>query len=274
VHTVFQNYALFPHLDVEGNVCFPLRVKGVPRSAWPQAVQKALSWVQLETFASRRVSELSGGERQRVALARALVDEPECVLLDEPLSALDPHLRGRTLELLQEIQDRLGATYLYVTHDREEALGAAHRIGIMRDGRLMQVGTPEDIYHRPNCVFVAGFAGPINWLEGSRSGTGSIRLDSGVEVACRPERLPAGDRITIGIRPENVRFTDNGLLRGEITHRRFSGATLVVQLRTDAHTSLTAQVGAQSNAPKIGDRVGITWHPVDQHIFMAEENGE
>lgn len=272
VHTVFQNYALFPHLDVTGNVGFPLRVKGVPRSERTVSVRQALIWVQMESFASRRVAELSGGERQRVALARSLVDEPECVLLDEPLSALDPHLRGRTLELLREIQGRLRATYLYVTHDREEALGAAHRLGIMRDGRLMQVGTPEEIYQRPCCPFVAGFAGPISWFEGTRSANGSsIRLNTGDEIPCMPDCLPTAKRVTVGIRPESVRLHPDGLLRGEVMHRQFSGASVLLQLRMGPQAMLTAQVDTHSNPPQVGERVGVTWDPASLHFFAADD---
>src|SRR3954469_21912925 len=166
VHTVFQNYALFPHLDVTADVAFPLNVAGVPRAAGERLVHEALGWVKLQAHARRRVDSLSGGERQRVALARALVDSPHCVLLDEPLSALDPHLRAETLELLQGIQKRLETTFLFITHDREEALRLGHRIGVLNGGRLEQVGTPQEMYDAPRTAFVASFLGKINWIAG------------------------------------------------------------------------------------------------------------
>src|SRR5262249_8397525 len=154
------------------------KVAGIPWEERERRVREALTWVKMQSFAAQRVDRLSGGERQRVALARALVGRPEVVLLDEPLSALDPHLRGQTLELLQDIQDRLHATSLYVPHDREEALRAAHRIGVLNLGRLEQVGTPEELYHSPTSAFVAGFVGPVNWMCGIRTAD-SVRLDAG-----------------------------------------------------------------------------------------------
>lgn len=187
VHTVFQSYALFPHLDAEGNVGFPLRVAGVAREERRRRVARALSWVQLDRFSKRRIEKLSGGERQRVAVARALVDEPACVLLDEPLAALDPHLRGSTLDLLEEIQSRLGVTYIYVTHDRQEALRAADRIAVLRDGRLEQVGTPMELYRYPESPFVASFLGPMNWFDGEicASDAQSVTLRSGRRLPLR-----------------------------------------------------------------------------------------
>src|SRR5207237_1542028 len=138
----------------------------VPRTERERLVGEALSWVKLQAHARRRVDSLSGGERQRVALARALVDSPQCVLLDEPLSALDPHLRTETLELLQSIQKRLGMTFLFITHDREEALRLGHRIGVLNCGKLEQVGTPQEMYDSPRTPFVASFLGTINWISG------------------------------------------------------------------------------------------------------------
>ena len=187
VHTVFQNYALFPHLDVAGNVAFPLAVAGVPAARRGPLVEQALGWVHMQRHARRRIDALSGGEKQRVALARALVDQPQCVLLDEPLSALDPHLRAGTLELLEELQAELGLTYLFITHDREEALRIGHRIGVLNHGRLEQIGPPEEVYRRPATAFVASFLGKINWLSGinelSRRPAGHWHL-----------RLPRADR--------------------------------------------------------------------------------
>jgi ABC-type Fe3+/spermidine/putrescine transport system ATPase subunit len=257
VHTVFQNYALFPHLNVAENVAFPLRVAGVARAEREERVRRALGWVKLEGFARQRVERLSGGERQRVALARALVDEPAVVLLDEPLSALDPHLRHQTLELLQETQARLKATYLYVTHDREEALRAAHRIGVLNRGRLEQVGTPEDLYHCPRTAFVAGFVGPINWLPPVGP------------VGNRPE-APAGwkpaPRIT-GVRPEHLRLGSAGILQARVVQRQFAGASVSVRLTTDDGTSLTAELPGDVPVPVVGEPVWVSWPPERAHVF-------
>ena len=246
VHTVFQNYALFPHLSVADNVAFPLRVAGVPRPQRDDRVRAALGWVRLDRFADQRIDRLSGGERQRVALARALVGEPEVVLLDEPLSALDPHLRGQTLELLQETQARLRATYLYVTHDREEALRAAHRVGVLNNGRLEQVGTPEDLYHRPRTAFVAGFVGPINWLPASADGG------------------------RIGVRPEHIQLGGAGCLSAKVTQRQFAGATVSVRLTADGIT-LTAELRGDAPVPAVGEEVRVGWPPERCHVFAEEE---
>src|SRR5262249_12356643 len=151
---------------VTANVAFPLSVAGIGRSEQRQRVDEVLSWVKLQQHSQRSVASLSGGERQRVALARALVAAPDCVLLDEPPSALDPQLRAETLELLLGIQERLGTTFLFITHDRAEALRIGHRIGVLNSGRLEQLGTPEEMYDAPQTPFVASFLGKINWLMG------------------------------------------------------------------------------------------------------------
>lgn len=276
VHTVFQNYALFPHLDVSGNVGFPLRVAGLPRAQKQAKIAQALGWVQLEHLASRRIEGLSGGERQRVAVARALVDEPECVLLDEPLSALDPHLRGQTLQLLQEIQARLQITYVYVTHDREEALRAAHRLAVLNQGRLEQVGTPEEVYHRPRTAFVASFAGPINWLSGALTqaeARPSVCLRSGEQVPLDGPAATGGGGVRLGIRPEDVRLGDEGFLAARVIQRQFAGGSVVVRLATADGTDLLAEVRSDTQVPAVGDRVRLSWAPRAAHLFPDPDAG-
>ncbi len=273
VHTVFQNYSLFPHLNVEDNVGFPLRVAGVPRNERRDRVRKALSWVQLETFAARRIAGLSGGERQRVAVARALVDEPECVLLDEPLSALDPHLRGQTLELLQEIQDRLQVTYLYVTHDREEALRAAHRLGVLHEGRLQQVGRPEEVYHQPANAFVASFIGPINWFAAeitSQDHQPAARLTSGHLVHLDGQKLPDGRDVLLGVRPEALRVGAESGLPVRVVQRQFAGASVSLGLEMDGGIRLIATVAADGPVPAVGATCRVGWPPRATHLFPAE----
>ena len=266
VHTVFQNYALFPHLNVLDNVAFPLRVAGRPRTECAARAQTALGWVRLEAFARQRVDRLSGGERQRVALARALVDEPEVVLLDEPLSALDPHLRGQTLELLQETQARLGATYLYVTHDREEALRAAHRVGVLNNGRLEQVGTPEDLYHRPRTAFVAGFVGPINWLPPTL--IADLRLQI-ADLSIQSAICNLKSAIRLGVRPEHLRLGGAGFLTARVVQRQFAGASVSVRLNA-AGTMLTAELRGEDVVPAVGEEVGVEWSPERAHVFEEE----
>jgi ABC-type Fe3+/spermidine/putrescine transport system ATPase subunit len=255
VHTVFQNYALFPHLDVAANVAFPLKVAGRTNGECSRLVALALEWVKLQGHEGRRVGSLSGGERQRVALARALVDSPECVLLDEPLSALDPHLRAATLELLQSIQGRLGTTFLFITHDREEALRLGHRIGILHDGRLEQVGTPEEIYRRPRSAYVASFIGKINWISGQLASGNAAR----------------SDEVRVGIRPEDVRIVEQDGLAAEVVNRQFLGDCVVLQLRLADGTVICAEQRATENGMTIGQRVQLGWASGDAHIFPTEQ---
>ena len=182
VNTVFQDYALFPHMTVEGNVEYGLKVKGAPRSERRERVADALRMVRLEGFGGRRPHELSGGQRQRVALARALVNEPKVLLLDEPLGALDLKLRQEMQIELLSIQERVGLTFIYVTHDQEEALTMSDRLAVMNRGRIEQVGTPADVYERPATEFVAGFVGTSNILE-----------RDGRRFTVRPEKIRLAD---------------------------------------------------------------------------------
>lgn len=280
VHTVFQSYALFPHLSVAGNVGFPLKVAGRLRAARDQAVAKALALVKMEAFANRPITNLSGGERQRVAVARALVDEPRCILFDEPLSALDPHLRVSTLEMIQEIQDRLGMTYLYVTHDRQEALRAADRVAVLRGGKIEQVGSPTELYHRPKTAFVASFLGPINLMAAERResdgkpavivGKGSIVLLEPDE--CRDIDLISGAKVTIGIRPEDVQIGAKGPLAAEVLGADFCGAGSHVRLKLEDGTTIVADVRGSFDSRR-GAAVRLSWKSNAMHVFPPT-NGE
>jgi ABC-type Fe3+/spermidine/putrescine transport system ATPase subunit len=274
VHTVFQNYALFPHLDVSGNVAFPLAVAGTPRGDRQRLVAEALEWVKLERHAHRRVDKLSGGERQRVALARALVDSPACVLLDEPLSALDPHLRAETLELLRGIQERLKTTFLFITHDREEALRIGHRIGVLYGGKLEQIGEPESVYRQPRTAFVASFLGKINWLPGELVAQSAAKII----VAGQAVPLPGGANgsspplgpVLVGVRPENVEINNGGCLPATVVGRDFLGDSLVVRLQLADGTIVLADTrGAVAAA--IGDSVRVGWPADAAHLFAAQE---
>jgi len=270
VHTVFQNYALFPHLSVSDNVAFPLRVAGLSRSERRRRALQALTWVRLEEFADARIQTLSGGERQRVALARALVDEPEVVLLDEPLSALDPHLRVATLEFLKDVQARLHATYLYVTHDREEALRAADRVAVLNNGRLEQVGRPEELYHSPATAFVASFVGPINWLPGSREGNKVRLAGSDALLAVNGQTPETTGRVRIGVRPEDLRLGDAGPLPGRVVQRQFAGASVVVRVSTECG-ELTAELRGDTVIPGVGALVRVGWEAEKTHLFGEDQ---
>ncbi|HEX5104430.1 MAG TPA: ABC transporter ATP-binding protein [Pirellulaceae bacterium] len=275
VHTVFQNYALFPHLDVAGNVAFPLAVAGIPRSKREPLVMKALAWVRMDQHARRRIDALSGGEKQRVALARALVDQPQCVLLDEPLSALDPHLRSGTLDLLTRLQGELGLTYLFITHDREEALRTGHRIGVLNHGRLEQVASPEEIYQRPATAFVASFLGKINWLAGEvfHDGGRPFVQTCGCRVPLVSPVLSGA--VQVGLRPEDVRIRTPTRSVSEgvsatVVNRLFFGDSTTLTVRTVGGSELTIDQRPASDAQP-GVAVQIEWSPEAMHIFPAGE---
>jgi ABC-type Fe3+/spermidine/putrescine transport system ATPase subunit len=272
VHTVFQNYALFPHLDVAANVAFPLKVAGKSNGDTSRLVAQALEWVKLENHARRRVGSLSGGERQRVAVARALVDSPECVLLDEPLSALDPHLRSGTLELLQSIQAQLGTTFLFITHDREEALRLGHRIGILNRGRLEQIGTPEEVYRRPRTGYVASFIGKINWMRGQviHSSPAKCVTVCGQRVAGNISDDAVDGDVQVGIRPEDVCVVGDGGLPAEVVGRQFLGDCVVLTLRLPDGTVVSADQRAPFNEAEPGRQVQIGWRADAVHVFAAD----
>jgi ABC-type Fe3+/spermidine/putrescine transport system ATPase subunit len=273
VHTVFQNYALFPHLDVSENVAFPLSVAGEAKASIERRVNEALDWVKLRPYARRRIDKLSGGERQRVALARALVDSPQCVLLDEPLSALDPHLRAETLELLQDIQRRLETTFLFITHDRDEALRLAHRIGVLNCGQLEQVGTPEEMYERPRTPFVASFLGRINWLTAELAAAGGERwlIVGGQRVPCAGGEEIAAGGVRLGIRPEDVQICDDGWLAARVAARRFLGDSIVIELELPGGAILFADCRELNGAASVGGEVRLRWPIAAAHLFSHAE---
>ena len=206
VNTVFQSYALFPHLTVAENVGFGLRMLGRPRAEVAATTERMLALVRLEALAGRKVAQLSGGQQQRVALARALAPQPRVLLLDEPLSALDLKLRKEMQIELKRLQAETGITFVFVTHDQEEALTMSDRIGVMSAGHILQIAPPREIYTRPANRFVASFIGETNFLPGRKTG-GKVRLDAGGEIAV--EHGPEG-RVTLTVRPEQVRLVPPG----------------------------------------------------------------
>ncbi len=208
---VFQNYALFPHMNVAKNVSFGLEMKKVPKADIRQRVEEALEMVRLAKFGERKPNQLSGGQQQRIALARALVNRPSVLLLDEPLGALDLKLRKEMQIELKSLQHRVGITFVYVTHDQEEALTMSDRIAVMSGGRVLQVGTPTEIYEQPNCRFVADFIGESNFLSGEVSDIGAdtitVAVDGVLPVqVARRRKVNRGQAVTVAIRPEKVRL--------------------------------------------------------------------
>ena len=212
VNTVFQNYALFPHKTVAQNIAFGLQMKKASKSEISDAVERSLDLIQLPGYGHRKPSELSGGERQRVALARALINEPTILLLDEPLSALDLKLRKQMQSELKALQRKVGITFVYVTHDQGEALALSDRIAVMNDGKILQVGTPSEIYDAPQTRFVADFIGTSNFLDGTRISEKEVALvtDPPLKVTCAPTQdVPLNASVTIAIRPERFRLKHN-----------------------------------------------------------------
>jgi spermidine/putrescine ABC transporter ATP-binding subunit len=268
VNTMFQSYALFPHMSVAANIGFGLRMQGLNRADAHARVAEMLDLVDLAGFGARRPAQLSGGQQQRVALARALAPRPALLLLDEPLSALDRNLRRETRDELVRLQRRLGIAFILVTHDQEEALTMATRIGVMRDGRLAQVGTPAEVYERPNSRFVAEFLGAANILPAVVRADG-MRLElPGLSVTVCTATLATMGPVLLAIRPERVRLgaTDApNALRGVVVDRAYAGESLTHTVRLAdgsvmrATRSLRDGLGEAEAA--IGDDVMLSWQP-------------
>jgi len=246
VNTVFQNYALFPHMDVRDNVAFGLRVKGVGRAERNRAAEEALDLVELAGYGDRRAGALSGGQRQRVALARALVNKPRVLLLDEPLGALDLKLREQMQEELRRLQRALGMTFVFVTHDQEEALSMADRVAVFAQGTIQQVGTPEEIYRRPASRFVADFVGSSNVLPAEFVGAG-----------------PAGRWASL--RPEDIRLDPAGR-EARVTARAYHGRVVKLGLELDGQ-ALTALVSPAETLPEPGQTARIGWDAAKVHVM-------
>jgi spermidine/putrescine transport system ATP-binding protein len=270
VNTVFQSYALFEHLDVRENVAFGLRRRKVPKPEIEQRVGEALELVALGHRGKDRPAQLSGGQRQRVALARALVNRPSVLLLDEPLGALDLKLRKQMQVELKRIQREVGITFIYVTHDQEEALAMSDRIAVMCDGVVEQLGAPEDIYEHPVGPFVAGFIGISNLLAATVE-NGGVRLSSGTLVpAPVPDGLAQGTEVQLSVRPEKlwVDEVEPGMaeVEGTIAERVYLGTAtqLIVELAPGSRLVALEQNTARARADdrwELGDRVRIAWKP-------------
>jgi spermidine/putrescine transport system ATP-binding protein len=266
VNTVFQNYALFPHMSVADNVAFGLKMQKVAKDEISRRVAEAISLVRLQGMENRRPSQLSGGQQQRVALARALVNRPKVLLLDEPLAALDLKLRqGMQLELKQ-LQREVGITFVFVTHDQEEALSMADRIGVMGDGRLLQVGTPEEIYDAPVDRFVADFIGRSNFLPGTIETDAIVCLTNGVRIAVATDGS-IGDHVAISLRPERVEISDRGIapegrptLDGTVSAVTVLGSSIVYRVALDWLT-VEARTENRPNVTRrdVGEDVTIWW---------------
>jgi putrescine transport system ATP-binding protein len=284
VNMMFQNYALFPHLTVAGNVAFGLKQERRPRAEVAARVAEMLALVKLAPFAQRKPHELSGGQRQRVALARSLVKRPQVLLLDEPLAALDKQLRGETQFELMELQALLGTAFVIVTHDQEEAMTVAHRMAVMDRGRIIQVGTPAEVYEQPNSRYVASFVGDVNLIEGrlAASGPSGSFIDGvvGAKLAAS-QRVDAttGATVWLALRPEKLRVAtvppvaSENCLAGRVTEVAYLGNVSVYKVRLDNGFIMKAQLPNLTRmvARPIGpnDRVWLSWAP-DAGVVLTE----
>jgi spermidine/putrescine transport system ATP-binding protein len=246
VNTVFQSYALFPHLSVAENVAFGLQMRQWPVSEIGARVAETLGMVRLEGFAGRRPAQLSGGQQQRVALARALAPKPSVLLLDEPLSALDLKLRKEMQAELERLQQETGITFVLVTHDQEEALAMSDRIAVMRDGHILQIGRPKDIYDNPSCRFVADFIGEANLIPGA-----SLGRDPALTVTVRPERILIGRSV--------AGQTGGGRVQGRISNVTFLGLDMLYEVRIAGEAGIRVRRRESEEGFLRGDAVALDW---------------
>jgi spermidine/putrescine transport system ATP-binding protein len=287
VNMVFQNYALFPHMNVEQNIAYSLKLRRRPKPEIKKTVTEALALVQLSGYEQRRPPELSGGQRQRVAVARAIVNRPKVLLLDEPLGALDLQLRRRMQGELKRIQQQLGITFIYITHDQEEALSISDRIAVMRDGLFEQVGSVLDIYEHPGTSYTARFVGNANILEGTVT---ALDKDSGFLVFEHPSGqaraaygggLHIGEKITLAVRGEHLEFRPlnaepppgeaGGGLRARITGKSFSGGQLRVTAKLKNGEELSASRHGIDSPFRPGDEVWINWALPEQAVLVDRQ---
>ena len=287
VNTVFQSYALFPHLNVFENVAYGLKRRKVSGNDISTRVNEILELVDLDGFGNRRITQLSGGQQQRVALARALVNKPGVLLLDEPLGALDLKLRKQMQLELKRIQAEVGITFIYVTHDQEEAMTMSNRIGVMNMGKLEQVGAPQDVYELPATEFVAGFLGASNLLEGEVEGANGdrakVRLAVGSTISLPAERLPVRHgAVEIGVRPEKLHITeagDSGVDRAEnaidatVSMSTYTGVSTAYEC-TAADGSIVVvyvqNLGSSARPIGAGSKIRLSWDP--EHTFAVESS--
>ena len=268
INTVFQRYALFPHLDVFDNIAFGLKVAKLPKAEIQERVQEMLGIVGLKGYEHRRVESLSGGQQQRVAIARALVNRPKVLLLDEPLAALDLRLRKDMQNELKRIQQTLGITFVYVTHDQEEALSMSDTVIVMDKGRIQQIGKPEDIYNEPENAFVADFIGESNILDGVMLSDYKVRFFGRV-FDCVDAGFDANEPVDVVIRPEDIDFVppQEGHLVGTVTSVTFKGLNydIIVEFRGFKWLIQTTDFHG------VGETVGIRLNPEDIHIMRKSE---
>lgn len=277
---VFQGYALFPHLSVADNVAFALRVRGMARADVQARVRQTLDLMRLGSFADRFPRQLSGGQQQRVALARALAFNPPLLLLDEPMSALDRKLKEDLQAELKELHQRVGTTFVHITHDQEEAMALADRIAVMQDGTIVQVGAPRELYRQPASRFVAGFLGKSNFIEGTVARVDGnrvgLRIGQARVLATAQDSREVGQPVTVAVRPENLAIApadgaapDDHALCGVVVSQLFLGKYISVHVDVPSIGALVAHVPVDSVLPGAGGRVTLSWDPAHGVVLDA-----
>jgi len=278
---VFQNYALFPHMTIAENLAFPLEVRKIGKSEREERVQRALDLVQMGDFGGRRPAQLSGGQQQRVALTRALVFEPDLVLMDEPLGALDKQLRETMQFEIKRIADDLGITVVYVTHDQTEALTMSDRVAVFEDGRIQQLAPPDELYEEPKNSFVAQFIGENNTLEGVvqdiKGDVALVKLDNGALIDAKPVNVTtAGERTQVSIRPERVEINpdlgpDAHLIEAEVLEFIYMGDVFRTRLRVAGNDNFIVKTRNRADQQRLepGTKVNIGWLPQDCRALDA-----
>lgn len=272
VNTVFQDYALFPHMNVYDNIAFGMTLRKEKKAVIDQKVKEMLRLVQLDGFENRQISELSGGQKQRVSIARALINEPEVLLLDEPLSALDLKLRTDMQYELRELQQRLGITFVFVTHDQEEALAMSDWIFVMNEGVVVQSGTPKDIYDEPINHYVADFIGDSNIIDATMIDDYIVEF-VGYQFECNDGGIPSGERVEVVIRPEDIAITtpEEGQLVADVDTQLFRGVfneVIAYDKQGNEWMIHTTQFIEE------GSEVGLSFGPTDIHVMRYNESEE
>ena len=268
INTVFQRYALFPHMNIYDNIAFGLKLKKLPKEEIRKKVKRVLDIVDLEGFENRKISTLSGGQHQRIAIARALVNEPEILMLDEPLGALDLKMRQEMQLELKHMHDELGITFIYVTHDQEEALTMSDKIVVLSEGRIQQIGTPEDIYNEPQNAFVADFIGESNIFKGIMTGHMKVRFCGGEFMGM--DDVAEGTLVDVVVRPEDVIITkpEDGVVEGEVVSVIFKGMHYEVTVESGKYEMVIRTTKCYS----VGERIGMKLEPDGIHIMLAEDH--
>lgn len=279
VNTVFQNYALFPHMNVADNIGYGLKLKKIPKPEIRRRVTEMLELVQLPGYEKRKPSELSGGQKQRVAIARALINNPQVLLLDEPLGALDLQLRRTMQAELKRLQKKLGITFIYITHDQEEAINMSDRIAVMNHGTFEQIGTPDEIYNHPRTSYVATFVGNANILKGkavrTEDGKAVVDLAGGrLSVLCEDNTVKAGEDVTLAVRSENIRIQEECTcgLQAQVKEKSFAAGQLRVILRLSDGIELVASRYGIDAKVEPGQTVSVCFAPED--AVFVDRSGE